>query len=67
MVVDTINCTLKFDPSMTLKEDYDFTAAHLHTHGAVMRVNRLLMKALHCCHPLLRPPDAHPAPISVLS
>ena len=32
---------------MTLKEDYDFTAQHLHTYKKVCRVNRLLIWAEH--------------------
>ena len=38
---------VRFDTRMTLKEDYDFTAQHLQTHGKVCRVNRLLIHAEH--------------------
>lgn len=37
----------RFDTTMTLKEDYDFTAAHLATHGAVLRCNRLILRVKH--------------------
>ena len=36
-----------FDERMKLKEDYDFTAQHLHVHGGVCRLNRLFVKAEH--------------------
>ena len=32
---------------MTLKEDYDFTAQHLHTYGQIARLNRVFVKAKH--------------------
>eukprot|EP01047_Picozoa_sp_COSAG01_P014333 COSAG01_NODE_695_length_14201_cov_10.521875_19_plen_66_part_00 len=32
---------------MCLKEDYDFTAAHIWEYGRVCRVNRLFVKAKH--------------------
>lgn len=44
-VVDSSPC--RFDPAMTLKEDYDFTAAHLAQHGAALRCNRLFLHAKH--------------------
>lgn len=37
----------RFDNTMTLKEDYDYTAAHLSTHGAVLRCNRMLVRVKH--------------------
>lgn len=37
----------RFDPRMTLKEDYDFTCAHLKRHGAVLRCNRMFAAAVH--------------------
>merc|ERR1712048_1021764 len=42
-VVDKSPC--RFDTRMTLKEDYDLTAAHLKTHGAVLRCNHLMVWA----------------------
>lgn len=44
-VVDGSPC--RFDSAMTLKEDYDFTAAHLARHGAALRCNRLLLHVKH--------------------
>lgn len=38
---------VRFDTKMTLKEDYDFTCAHLHKHGSVLRCNRLFIAAVH--------------------
>lgn len=46
LVVDP-SSTILFDETMTLKEDYDFTCAHLHEYGAVCRVNRILIEAEH--------------------
>lgn len=43
----TENSPCRFDPRMTLKEDYDFTCSHLDTHGEVLRCNRLLVQAMH--------------------
>jgi len=37
----------RFDTTMTLKEDYDFTAAHLAAHGSVFRCNRLILRVKH--------------------
>lgn len=37
----------RFDPRMTLKEDYDFTCTHLATHGSVYRANRMFVAAAH--------------------
>ncbi|CAE8725211.1 unnamed protein product, partial [Polarella glacialis] len=39
------NSPCRFDARMTLKEDYDFTCAHLQKHGSVIRCNRLFV-----CH-----------------
>ena len=39
--------SIKFDEVLTLKEDYDFTASHLHRFGAICRANRLLLHAEH--------------------
>ena len=47
LVVDVANSDCAFDLSLSLKEDYDFTAQHLHTHGVICRVNRLFMTAEH--------------------
>jgi len=38
---------VRFDTRMTLKEDYDFTCAHLAKHGAVIRCNRMFIRAVH--------------------
>lgn len=38
---------VRFDPRMTLKEDYDFSCAHLKQHGAVLRCNRMIITAVH--------------------
>jgi len=37
----------RFDDTMTLKEDYDFTCSHIHKHGSVLRCNRLFVQARH--------------------
>merc|ERR1712183_101533 len=44
-VVDQSTC--RFDNTMTLKEDYDFTCSHLAKHGAVMRCNRMILRVKH--------------------
>jgi len=44
-VVDSSPC--RFDESMTLKEDYDFTASHIEKHGSVLRCNRMLLSVKH--------------------
>lgn len=44
-VADSSTC--RFDESMTLKEDYDFTCAHIDKHGGVLRCNRLFVYARH--------------------
>jgi len=44
-VADRSDC--RFDPRMTLKEDYDFTCTHLAKHGSVIRCNRLFVAAVH--------------------
>jgi len=36
-----------FDESMTLKEDYDFTCAHIRAHGSVLRCNRMTLSVKH--------------------
>lgn len=41
------NSPVRFDRHMTLKEDYDFTCAHLQAHGSVLRCNRMLIQAVH--------------------
>merc|ERR1712217_11912 len=38
---------VRFDESMTLKEDYDFTCAHIKAHGSVMRCNRMTLSVKH--------------------
>jgi len=37
----------RFDTSMTLKEDYDYTCSHIKTHGCVLRCNRLFIHVKH--------------------
>merc|ERR1712048_224388 len=44
-VADTSPC--RFDESMTLKEDYDFTCSHISTHGSVLRCNRMVLTVRH--------------------
>merc|ERR1711879_784471 len=44
-VVD--DSTVRFDETMTLKEDYDFTCAHLKKHGSVVRCQRMTVAAKH--------------------
>jgi len=44
-VVDNSKC--RFDTTMSLKEDYDFTCSHLKAHGIVMRCNRMVIQAKH--------------------
>mmetsp|Transcript_60234 Transcript_60234/g.176063 ORF Transcript_60234/g.176063 Transcript_60234/m.176063 type:complete len:902 (+) Transcript_60234:41-2746(+) len=44
-VVDNSKC--RFDTTMSLKEDYDFTCSHLKAHGAVLRCNRMVIQAKH--------------------
>ena len=46
LVIDS-NSIPRFDCEMTLKEDYDFTAQHLHTYGQIARLNRVFVKAKH--------------------
>merc|ERR1712232_1441722 len=41
------NSKIKFDESLTLKEDYDFTCAHIQEYGSVMRFNRMTIAAKH--------------------
>lgn len=38
---------VRFDRRLSLKEDYDFSAAHIQKHGAVLRCNRLWITAKH--------------------
>merc|ERR1711871_1832859 len=38
---------VRFDESMTLKEDYGFTASHISEHGSVLRCNRMCVHAKH--------------------
>merc|ERR1711957_370933 len=37
----------RFDCSMTLKEDYDYTCSHIKTHGSVLRCNRMFLSVKH--------------------
>lgn len=43
--------SVRFDESITLKEDYDFTCSHLQQHGAVLRCNRLILHVAHETNP----------------
>lgn len=38
---------VKFDESMTLKEDYDFACSHIKTYGSVMRCDRMTLNVKH--------------------
>lgn len=38
---------VRFDETMSLKEDYDFTCSHIKKHGSVLRCNRLLLTVRH--------------------
>lgn len=44
-VADKSPC--RFDNSMTLKEDYDYTCSHISKHGSVLRCNRMLLTVRH--------------------
>lgn len=37
----------RFDTTMTLKEDYDYTCQHLSVHGSVLRFNRMVITVKH--------------------
>jgi len=39
--------SVRFDEAMTLKEDYDFTCAHIKAHGSVMRCQRMTLSVKH--------------------
>merc|ERR1719446_1699769 len=45
-VVD-VGSKVNFDENMRLKEDYDFTCAHIKAHGSVMRCNRMTLNVKH--------------------
>lgn len=45
--VHDVGSPCRFDPRMTLKEDYDFTCTHLARHGAVLRHNRIMLQVIH--------------------
>jgi len=38
---------VRFDETMTLKEDYDFTCSHIKEHGAALRCNKMMVYARH--------------------
>jgi len=42
LVIDVQRTELRFDERLMLKEDYDYTAQHMHEYGAVCRSNRVL-------------------------
>jgi hypothetical protein len=44
-VADQSPC--RFDESMSLKEDYDFTCSHIAKHGSVLRCNRMVLQVKH--------------------
>lgn len=50
-VIASLCCVLpspiRFDPAFTLKEDYDFTLAHLHWYGNIARCDAILADFLH--------------------
>lgn len=37
----------RFDTTMTLKEDYDYTCSHIAAHGSVLRCNRMFIQVKH--------------------
>jgi hypothetical protein len=45
-VVDT-GSKVRFDDSLTLKEDYDFSCQHIRAHGSVYRCDRLTLAVKH--------------------
>lgn len=45
------NSPCRFDETITLKEDYDFSCSHLARHGCVMRCNHLVLKVIHETNP----------------
>eukprot|EP00930_Biecheleria_cincta_P001208 TRINITY_DN102369_c0_g1_i1.p1 TRINITY_DN102369_c0_g1~~TRINITY_DN102369_c0_g1_i1.p1 ORF type:complete len:514 (-),score=59.07 TRINITY_DN102369_c0_g1_i1:42-1583(-) len=45
-VVD-VGSTVLFDEEMTLKEDYDFSCAHIKKFGSVLRCNRMTLNVKH--------------------
>jgi len=44
-VADVSPC--RFDESLTLKEDYDFSCSHIAKHGSVLRCNRMVLTVRH--------------------
>jgi len=44
-VADASPC--RFDESMTLKEDYDYSCSHIAKHGSVLRCNRMVLTVRH--------------------
>jgi len=42
---------VRFDETLTLKEDYDFTCSHIQEHGSVFRCNRMTFVAKHYKNP----------------
>jgi hypothetical protein len=50
MVIDPHSPVL-FDEQMTLKEDYDFSCAHLQRHKRIYRSNRIIVLAAHYTNP----------------
>merc|ERR1712232_728362 len=44
-VADKSPC--RFDETMSLKEDYDYTCSHISKHGSVLRCNRMVLTVRH--------------------
>lgn len=45
--VSDASSPVRFDTSMTLKEDYDYTCSHIHKYGGIARCNRLFLRVKH--------------------
>lgn len=45
--VSDVKSVVRFDPALTLKEDYDFTCAHIKRYGSVLRCNRMVLDVAH--------------------
>merc|ERR1712048_42651 len=41
------NSKVRFDTNMKLKEDYDYSCAHIDAHGSVMRCQRMTLSVKH--------------------
>merc|ERR1719387_1622510 len=62
---------VRFDENMKLKEDYDFTCAHINAHGSVMRCQRMTLCVKHYANSggavTVRNSDAEKMNIAVLN